>query len=192
MVVQIVKNYGMEDLLGNRQPDSHYYAVRWFILDDDEYLFPSETRKSYLIIWGGRGPLIRRKPQSKIETGILDASCRASTPKGISLFPQGPWPKLGFHSVIIVRIEAGLCLPNMMVTNGNPRPNSQVKGPTSPELQDLRVLKLTGIMHFYQLIIWQTVWINPQLATLQLEMAVGLDFKKPVGPSGWGPSRRDG
>ncbi|KAJ5209910.1 hypothetical protein N7472_000049 [Penicillium cf. griseofulvum] len=54
------------------------------------------------------------------------------------------------------------------------------------EFRNLRELKLTGMMKSYQPIIWQTVWMNPQLTTLELEMAVGLEIK-PLGPSGWKP-----
>ncbi|OQE35116.1 hypothetical protein PENCOP_c014G04895 [Penicillium coprophilum] len=53
------------------------------------------------------------------------------------------------------------------------------------EFRNLRVLKLTGMMKSYQPIIWQTVWVNPQLTTLELEMAVGLEINKPLGPSEW-------
>ncbi|KGO48256.1 hypothetical protein PEX2_022640 [Penicillium expansum] len=58
------------------------------------------------------------------------------------------------------------------------------------EFCNLRVLKLVGMMKSYQPIIWQTVWLNPQLTTLELEMAVGLDINKPVGPSGWAPIKK--
>ncbi|CAI7596830.1 unnamed protein product [Penicillium glandicola] len=53
------------------------------------------------------------------------------------------------------------------------------------EFRRLRVLKLTGMMRSYQPIIWQTVWVNPQLTTLELEMAVGPDIENPMGRSGW-------
>ncbi|KAJ5177317.1 uncharacterized protein N7500_000016 [Penicillium coprophilum] len=53
------------------------------------------------------------------------------------------------------------------------------------EFRNLRVLKLTGMMKSYQPIIWQTVWVNPQLTILELEMAVGLEINKPLGPSEW-------
>ncbi|KAJ5355606.1 hypothetical protein N7517_010215 [Penicillium concentricum] len=53
------------------------------------------------------------------------------------------------------------------------------------EFRNLRVLKLTGMMKSYQPIIWQTVWVNPQLTTLELEMAVGLEINRPLGSSGW-------
>lgn len=55
------------------------------------------------------------------------------------------------------------------------------------EFRNLRVLKLTGMMKSYQRIIWHAVWLNPQLTTLELEMAVGLDIEHPIGPSGWKP-----
>ncbi|KAJ5251157.1 hypothetical protein N7489_001567 [Penicillium chrysogenum] len=55
------------------------------------------------------------------------------------------------------------------------------------QFRNLRVLKLVGMMKSYQPVIWQVVWLNPRLVTLELEMAVGLDIEKPVGPSGWKP-----
>lgn len=55
------------------------------------------------------------------------------------------------------------------------------------EFRNLRVLKLTGMMKSYQRIIWQAVWLNPKLTTLELEMAVGLDIEHPIGLSGWKP-----
>ncbi|KGO69838.1 hypothetical protein PITC_043010 [Penicillium italicum] len=58
------------------------------------------------------------------------------------------------------------------------------------EFRNLRVLKLVGMMKSYQPIIWQAVWLNHQLTTLELEMAVGLDINKPVGPSGWVPIKK--
>jgi hypothetical protein len=54
------------------------------------------------------------------------------------------------------------------------------------EFHKLRVLRLTGMLKSYQRIIWQAVWLNPQLTTLELEMAVELNIKKP-GPRGWKP-----
>ncbi|CRL27451.1 unnamed protein product [Penicillium camemberti] len=54
------------------------------------------------------------------------------------------------------------------------------------EFRNLRVLRLTGMFQSYQSIIWQVVWLNLQLTTLELEMAVELDIKKP-GPRGWKP-----
>ncbi|KAJ5212936.1 hypothetical protein N7449_000105 [Penicillium cf. viridicatum] len=54
------------------------------------------------------------------------------------------------------------------------------------EFRKLRVLRLTGMLKSYQRIIWQAVWLNPQLTTLELEMAVELDIKKP-GARGWKP-----
>lgn len=36
----------------------------------------------------------------------------------------------------------------------------------------LSFLKLTGMMQSYQKYIWQTVWLNPQLEVLELEMAL--------------------
>ncbi|CAG8894138.1 unnamed protein product [Penicillium egyptiacum] len=58
------------------------------------------------------------------------------------------------------------------------------------EFRNLRVLKLVGMMKSYQPVIWQAVWLNPQLVTLELEMAVGLDIENPVGPSGWKPIKK--
>ncbi|KAJ6185217.1 hypothetical protein N7519_006518 [Penicillium mononematosum] len=55
------------------------------------------------------------------------------------------------------------------------------------QFRNLRVLKLVGMMKSYQPVIWQVVWLNPRLVTLELEMAVGLDIENPVGPSGWKP-----
>ncbi|CAG7936530.1 unnamed protein product [Penicillium nalgiovense] len=55
------------------------------------------------------------------------------------------------------------------------------------QFRNLRVLKLVGMMKSYQPVIWQVVWLNPQLVTLELEMAVGLDIENPVGPGGWKP-----
>ncbi|KAG0152927.1 hypothetical protein PDIDSM_1886 [Penicillium digitatum] len=60
------------------------------------------------------------------------------------------------------------------------------------EFRSLRVLRLVGMMKSYQPIIWQAVWLNPQLTTLELEMAVGLDINKPEGPSGWEPIKKGG
>ena len=37
--------------------------------------------------------------------------------------------------------------------------------------RDLRTLKITGMMQSYQLYIWLTAWLNPQLTDLTLEMA---------------------
>ncbi|KAJ9489122.1 hypothetical protein VN97_g4158, partial [Penicillium thymicola] len=54
------------------------------------------------------------------------------------------------------------------------------------EFRNLRVLRLTGMFKSYQRILWQAVWLNPQLVTLELEMAVGLEIKEPV-PRGWKP-----
>ncbi|KOS45635.1 hypothetical protein ACN38_g3460 [Penicillium nordicum] len=56
------------------------------------------------------------------------------------------------------------------------------------EFRNLRVLRLTGMFKSYQRTIWQAVWLNPQLVTLELEMAVGLEIKEPV-PRGWKPIR---
>ena len=39
--------------------------------------------------------------------------------------------------------------------------------------RDLRTLKITGMMQSYQSYIWLTVWLNPQLTDLTLEMAAG-------------------
>ncbi|OQE27013.1 hypothetical protein PENFLA_c006G07250 [Penicillium flavigenum] len=55
------------------------------------------------------------------------------------------------------------------------------------QFRNLRVLKLVGMMKSYQPVIWQVVWLNPRLITLDLEMAVGLDIENPVGPSSWKP-----
>lgn len=54
------------------------------------------------------------------------------------------------------------------------------------EFRKLRVLRLTGMLKSYQRIIWQAVWLNPQLTTLELAMAVELEIKKP-GTRGWKP-----
>ncbi|KAJ5401258.1 uncharacterized protein N7487_007154 [Penicillium crustosum] len=54
------------------------------------------------------------------------------------------------------------------------------------EFRNLRVLRLTGMFKSYQSVIWQAVWLNSQLTTLELEMTVGLEIKKP-GPRGWKP-----
>lgn len=40
------------------------------------------------------------------------------------------------------------------------------------EFRNLRVLKLTGMMQSYQKYIWQAVWLNHDLETLVLEMAL--------------------
>ncbi|CAI7578260.1 unnamed protein product [Penicillium discolor] len=54
------------------------------------------------------------------------------------------------------------------------------------QFRNLRVLRLTGMFKSYQRIIWLAVWLNPQLTTLELEMAVEPEIKKP-GPRGWKP-----
>jgi hypothetical protein len=58
------------------------------------------------------------------------------------------------------------------------------------EFRNLRELRLTGMMKSYQPVIWKTVWMNPQLTTLELEMAVGLEINHPLGPSGWKPIKK--
>ncbi|GAD96310.1 hypothetical protein ANI_1_1406104 [Paecilomyces variotii No. 5] len=64
----------------------------------------------------------------------------------------------------------------------------------------LRVLKITGMMQSYQSVIWQVVWLNPDLEELELEMAleptIRRDFKgdwPSIGP-GWkiGEQKKEG
>jgi hypothetical protein len=40
------------------------------------------------------------------------------------------------------------------------------------EFRNLRSLKLTGMLRSYQMYIWQAVWLNPNLETLDLAMAL--------------------
>ena len=45
-------------------------------------------------------------------------------------------------------------------------------------LRQLRSLRITGMMESYQKYIWQTVWLNPHLKELMLEMALEPNVRK--------------
>ncbi|KAL1878498.1 hypothetical protein Plec18167_004572 [Paecilomyces lecythidis] len=61
------------------------------------------------------------------------------------------------------------------IKKNTPRNNDMIKITELRPLctfRHLRVLKITGMMQSYQQIIWQVVWLNPDLEELELEMAL--------------------
>ena len=81
---------------------------------------------------------------------------------------------------------------------------SKQRAPTKPPVEELaplclfrnlRVLKLTGMMHSYQKYIWQAAWLNTNLEELELDMALPprysrtAVYKWPYMKGGWQMSK---